>query len=191
MAKFVDVEGVIGAGKTTLVKRLTTEYDIDPVYEPVKDNPFLDKYYKNPERYGFTMQMWLMAKRNHANNAGWHLARAGVNVAIDRGRLGDRCFAVVNHECDNITDDEMAVYDAFYEAMDSHDPDIIVFLDITVAEALVRINQRGRACEQGIDPDYLHMLRVAHHDMVERARGRGIEILINPTIADIAAACGL
>jgi deoxyadenosine/deoxycytidine kinase len=54
-----------------------------------------------------------------------------------------------------------------------------------------RIASRGRDCEKGIDPDYLHMLRIEHHHMVERARGRGVEILVNPTTADIAAACGL
>jgi deoxyadenosine/deoxycytidine kinase len=191
MTKFVDVEGVIGAGKTTLVKRLTTEYDIEAVYEPVKDNPFLEKYYEDPERYGFTIQMWLMAKRNHANNAGWHLSRAGVNVAIDRGRLGDRVFAVVNNRMHNITDDEMRVYDAFFEDMNTHDPDVIVFLDIDEEEAMRRIASRGRDCEKGIDPDYLHMLRIEHQAMVDEAGDRGVNILRNPTIAEIAAACGL
>ena len=191
MAKVINVEGIPGSGKTTLVTRLTTEYDIEPVYEPVKDNPFLDKFYADERRYAFTMQMWLMARRHAANSAAFWLSRAGVNVAVDRGRLGDRCFAVVNHGCHNITDDEMNVYDTFYEAMASHDPDVLVFLDIDIDEVLKRIRNRGRECEQGIDPDYLHALRAEHRIMVERAHDRGVKILVNPTLADIAAACGL
>lgn len=191
MAKVVDVEGIIGAGKTTLVKRLTTEHDIEPVYEPVKDNPFLDKFYADPKRYALIIQMWLMARRHSANRAAFWLSRAGKNVAIDRGRLGDRCFAVVNHEVGNITDDEMQVYDEFYKNQHTHDPDIIVYLDITVDEALRRINHRNRECERKIYPDYLDMLRNQHDHMIDAAHSRGVEILVNPTIADVAAACGL
>lgn len=191
MAKRIDVEGIIGAGKTTFVEEVTTRYDIQPVYEPVKDNPFLDKYYLDPKRHGFNIQMWLLAKRSSANKAAYHLSRSGVDVIVDRGRRGDRCFATVNNALGNIGDDEMRVYEEVYEALDSRDPDIIVFLDITEHEAMSRIVKRGRDCEREITLDYLRHLRSAHIDMAKEAEARGIRVIVSPTVDDLAAICGL
>ena len=191
MSIVINIEGIIASGKTTLLKNIVSHYDIQPIYEPVKDNPFLDKFYRDPKRYAFTMQMWLLAKRHAANSAAFWLSKAGVNVIVDRGRLGDRCFARVNHRLGNIDDDEMAVYDEFFEAMDARDPDVMVLLDVDAEESLKRINGRGRECEIGITAEYLNMLLNEHEDMCRAAKTRGVTVLYNPSVADISSICSL
>lgn len=191
MTAHIDVEGIIGVGKTTFVRELTTRFDIKPVYEPIKDNPFLDKFYADPRRYAFIIQMWLLAKRNAANKAAYWLSRAGDNVVVDRGRLGDRCFARVNAAIGNMTADELAVYEEHFQALGARDPNVIVFLDVDEDQAMLRIAKRGRQCEKKIDTDYLHLLRTEHHLMVEDARGRGVQVLVSPAVDDVAMICGL
>ena len=191
MAKRIYVEGIIGVGKTTFVTDLSTRFDIHPVYEPVKDNPFLDKFYADPRRYAFTIQMWLLAKRNAADKAAYWLSKAGNNVVVDRGRLGDRCFARVNAAIGNMSADELRVYEEHFEALDSRDPDIIVFLDLDEDQAMLRIAERGRDCEKGISHDYLHLLRGEHHMMAEEAGGRGVKVMMSPAVNDVAVLCGL
>lgn len=178
MAKVINVEGIIGAGKTTLVETLNRDYEVEVVPEPVDDNPLLDKFYEDPESYAFTIQMWLLSKRHAANRAAFWLARAGRDILVDRGRRGDRCFAQVNHKLARISDDEMMVYDEFFTAMNAREPDVIVMLDITAEEAMARIEARGRACESGIDIGYLRKLRIAHMAMVEEARKRGTRVMV-------------
>lgn len=183
--RVINVEGIPGSGKTTLVRQLSSAHDVHTIYEPVKENPFLDRFYADPRRHAFTMQMWLLAKRNAANTAAFWLSRAGADVIVDRGRLGDKCFALVNHRLGNMTDDEMLIYDAFFETMDTHDPDTIIFLDIDEGLAMERIAGRGRECEKSIDIGYLRLLRSEHQRMVEGARARGVGIMIMPTIDEV------
>lgn len=194
MAKVINVEGIIGAGKTTLVDTLSRDYEVETVPEPVDDNPFLAKFYDDEKAYGYLIQMWLLSARHDANRAAFWLARGGRNILVDRGRLGDRCFARVNNALGNITDDQMMVYDKFFTSMNSRDPDAIVFIDIGVTEAGRRIEARGRECEKGIDPHYLHLLRLEHDHMVNDASQRGVEV-IRPTgdysSADVARALNL
>lgn len=187
----INIEGIPGSGKTTMVKDVVKKYDIQAVYEPVKNNPFLDKYYDDPKRYAFVIQMWLLAKRNAANKAAFWLSKAGVDVAVDRGRLGDRCFARVNTAMNNMTEDELNVYEEHFQALGARDPDVIAFLDLDENEALGRIADRGRACETAIDAGYLRLLRWEHLNMVNDARDRGVRVLISPTVEALADTCGL
>jgi NADH dehydrogenase (ubiquinone) 1 alpha subcomplex subunit 10 len=194
MGKVINVEGIIGAGKTTLVESLEREYMIDALYEPVDDNPFLAKFYDDPKGVAFKIQMWLLSRRHDANKAAFWLARTGKDVIVDRGRLGDRCFACANNVRGNIDDDEMAVYDDFFTSMDARDPDVIVYLDITVSQALKRIGWRGRDCEKDIDPDYLDELRNQHDRMTMEAGKRGVEIIKiagDHTVEEVARALNL
>ena len=187
----IDVEGTLGTGKTTFVREITNKYDIKPIYEPVKSNPFLDKFYDDPRRYAFTMQMWLLAKRHAANSAAFRLSKAGADVIVDRGRLGDRCFAHVNAELGNMTRDELGVYETFFGTMDARDPDMIVVLDVDEDEVLRRIAERGRECERQVDRGYLSMLRRQHQQMANDARGRGVKVIWSPTVDQLADICGL
>jgi len=193
VGKVVNVEGLPGSGKTTLVTSLTELYDIWPVYEPVSDNPFLTKFYEDPGAHAFKMQAWLLNKRNAANKAAYWLSRTGCDTIVDRGRQGDRCFALVNWRMGNIDDDEMSVYEEQYESLGPRDPDVIVFLDIGEFEALTRIAKRGRECERDIDVGYLAALRREHERMVEEAAGRGVRIMTecNPDPLTLGRALGL
>lgn len=187
----INIEGIPGSGKTTMTTNLAKTWKIQPVYEPVADNPFLDKFYDDPRRHAFTMQMWLLSRRHAANSAAFWLSKAGVNVVVDRGRLGDRCFARVNAAIGNMTADELDVYEQLFGAMDARDPDVIVFLDLSEDEAVKRIDARGRECEKAIDVDYLTHLRNQHLLMVEDARARGVNVLVNPDLDLVADVCGL
>ena len=60
---FISVEGNIGAGKTSLARKLSLDYDARLILESFSENPFLPKFYKNPEKYAFSLELFFMAER--------------------------------------------------------------------------------------------------------------------------------
>lgn len=188
------VEGIIGAGKTTFTKKLAEELNLRPVFEPVDDNPLLERSYKDPERYVFPMQLWLMAKRHAMQQlAAWE-ARHGeyAGSVIDRGLPGDRVFCKMHVQEGNIDEEFWGVYEYFYDVMSLNlpVPTLLVFLDAEPETAFERMKKRGREAEDGVPLDYLVKLRKGYLDlMVEiesraHAWSRGMKIMRVPWNVD-------
>lgn len=158
--------GVIGSGKTTYSQKLADSLGSEAFYESVDDNPILVKYYENPQRYAFALQIHFLNRRFRSIKD----AFVHDNNVLDRSIYEDRIFTKVNTDSGNISEEEFAVYDSLLEnmmeeleGMPKKAPDLLVYLDISLERELENIRRRGRPFEQiEHDPsllDYYKTLR--------------------------------
>ncbi len=146
------VEGPIGVGKTSLAKRFAESFGTDLLLEGADENPFLERFYKNPREAALQTQLYFLFQRSRQIQ----LLRQGdifrpVRVA-DFLMEKDRLFAQLT-----LDDEELRLYEEIYSRLtvDAPVPDLVVYLQAPVAVLAERIRQRGIAHEQYIDTVYL------------------------------------
>lgn len=165
----VAVEGIIGAGKSTLCQRLERDLDLMSVAEPVEENPYLDKFYADQKKWALHMQMWLVSRRVSATLEAIESKGLRNGLLIDRSLLGDRVFAELHRKNGNIDEDTWPIYDDFFENMIRvvPAPRVVVYLNVTPGQALVHVAKRGRASEQsGVTLEYLQALKAKYDEMI-------------------------
>jgi len=153
--RYVVIEGPIGVGKTSLARRLAALRGADLVLERAEENPFLERFYKNPRAGALPTQLYFLFQRVR------RLAQlkqsdlfAPVRVAdflLDK----DRLFARVT-----LDDEEYALYEQVYErlSLDAAVPDLVVYLQAPVEVLQERVARRGIRYEQGMEREYLEKL---------------------------------
>lgn len=149
----VIVEGLIGVGKSTFTKEFARIHKLSPMYESVDDNPFLPKFYADPQRWAYTLQMHFLYDRYSK-----HLPE---NIILDRSIWGDLCFANIQREDGTMTEEEYQSYLSHSKVLTNHVPkvDLCIHLDVPVYKAMDRISKRGRGFETSISEDYLVKLK--------------------------------
>lgn len=167
-APVIWVEGLIGAGKTTLAKILADVFGMRALFEPVDSNPYLELFYKDPKRWAFPMQMELLYRRYNMQQLAVREAVHGTGVILDRGLPGDRVFARLHMLAGNMSELEWNTYENAYEIMSCSlvAPSLLIFLDVEPDIALERVKARARGAEVGIDIDYLKSLRKGYLDLL-------------------------
>ncbi len=157
--QFVVVEGPIGVGKTSLVRRLCTSLSAEGVLEQAAQNPFLERFYRNPRVGAFPAQLYFLFQRAQ------QLAALQQQDLFARVRVADyllekdRLFARVT-----LDDAEYALYEQVYAKLDiqTPKPDLVVYLQAPVDVLLERIARRGIDYEQQIERAYLERLNEAY-----------------------------
>lgn len=174
--KLVIVEGNISAGKTTLSRALAKHLDFALFLEPVVENPFLEKFYGDPKRYAFPMQMWFLRQRFGTYLRAIRMLfdtegkKAVRGIIMDRSIFSDAVFALQNFKDGNITKREYSEYKDVRKTMLAGLPlpHIAVYLDVSPTECYDRIhNMRQRACESSIPLEYLKGLHECHKVMLD------------------------
>ena len=124
--------GMIGVGKTTYTSLLAQELGTTAFFEPVENNPILDKYYEDPEKYGFALQIYFLNKRFAAIKKAY---KADNNV-LDRSIYEDALFTYINTLQGSISDQEYRIYlDLLDNMMEEIDglpkkaPDLLIYLE--------------------------------------------------------------
>ncbi|WP_159635392.1 deoxynucleoside kinase [Erysipelothrix anatis] len=149
------IEGVVGVGKSSLM-RIIAESDYEAFEEPVVDNPILDKFYYDRERYAFPLQVFFLNKRFE------HIKQAkDVSKAVmDRSIYGDAIFARMLNLSKEMSDEEFQTYTELLANMleHVHVPKLMVYLEISVDEAMRRIKKRGRDYELVVEREYWQKL---------------------------------
>ncbi len=157
--KFVVVEGPIGVGKTSLARRLCNSLGAETVLEQAAENPFLERFYRNPRAGAFPAQLYFLFQRaQQLATLKQQDLFAPVRVA-DYLLEKDRLFARVT-----LDDAEYALYDQVYAKLDIQPPkpDLVVYLQAPVDVLLERIAKRGIGYEQHIERQYLERLNEAY-----------------------------
>ena len=157
--KFIAVEGPIGVGKTSLARRLVTSLSAQGIFEEAAQNPFLERFYKNPRAGALPTQLYFLLQRAQ-QLASLQQADLFTSVRIaDYLMEKDRLFARVT-----LDDAEYALYEQLYWKLDikSPKPDLVVYLQAPVDVLLERIARRGVDYEQHIDRHYLERLNQAY-----------------------------
>ena len=148
------IDGVVGAGKSTLSEKVSKKLDIPVFYELTNDTTtnLLEEFYKDKKRWSFTLQIhflnerFRMIKEIHKNGGG----------ILDRSIFGDRIFAQMLNEDGWMTNDEFETYSTLLDNMLEHakKPDLLVYIDCDLDTAVERIGIRGREMEQSVDEVY-------------------------------------
>jgi deoxyguanosine kinase len=157
--RFVVVEGPIGVGKTSLARRLATSFGSDLVLEQGEENPFLERFYRNPRAAAFQTQLYFLFQRAR------QMQELRQQDMFQRVRVADyllekdRLFARLT-----LDDGEFDLYQQVYArlAIDAPVPDLVVYLQAPVDVLLERIGRRGIAYEQAIERRYLERLGEAY-----------------------------
>ena len=158
---YIAIEGVIGVGKTSLVRLLRPMFTAEGLLEVFEENPFLSSFYGDRNRYAFQTQIFFLLSR-------YHQQRRAVPAALARGPLiadytfaKDALFARIN-----LSGDELELYDNLHHALAEKIPmpDLIVYLRASTETLRQRIAQRDRPYERQMEPAYLTALNQAYDD---------------------------
>lgn len=153
--EMIVVEGVVGVGKSSLM-HVISEEGYDEFEEPVVDNPVLDKFYHDRTRYSFPLQVFFLNKRFE------HIKKAKnvSNAVMDRSIYGDAIFARLLNLNGEMSNEEFQIYTELLENMleHVHVPKLMIYLEISVDEAMNRIQKRGRDYEQIVEREYWEKL---------------------------------
>ena len=159
MKKFVVVvAGNIGAGKSTLVARLSEKLGWMPFYEAVGENPYLADFYRDMPAWSFHSQVFFLARQLRHQLA---LAQHPASVIQDRCIYEDAEIFAANLRLQGaLSERDYAVYRELYVAILQYlpPPDLVIYLRASVEALLARITLRGRDFEQAISREYLARL---------------------------------
>lgn len=148
--------GTIGAGKTSLTKLLSQHLNSQPFFESVDDNPILPLFYKNPQKYGFLLQIYFLNRRLDEIKGSFD---NDLNV-LDRSIFEDSLLFKLNADLGRATQTESSIYTSLLNNMmeelpdEQHQkaPNLLIHIQVSFDTMLDRIKKRGRSFEQ-IDKD--------------------------------------
>ena len=188
----IAIAGNIGAGKTTLTQLLAKHYKIEAQLEDVVDNPYLDDFYNEMERWSFNLQVYFLNTRFRQVV---QIRKSGKNIIQDRTIYEDaNIFAPNLHAMGLMTNRDFDNYSSLFNLMEStvQAPDLLIYLRSSIPNLVNQIHKRGRDYENSISIDYLSRLNeryeawihgyekgrlliidVDHLDFVEKAEDLG------------------
>lgn len=159
------VDGIIGAGKSTVADFISETFGIELYQEILDDHSesltqrMLDRFYIDQSRWSAITQVMFL---NHRFKDLKKIERKGNEGILDRSIYGDEIFAKTIHDRGQMTTDELVIYQELLYNMLEHirKPELLIYLDVSVDTALVRIKKRNRSTEGDLIPrDYLEDLR--------------------------------
>lgn len=173
--QYIVVEGNIGAGKTSFVSRLAIDLKARLILEQYADNPFLPKFYQNPERYSFPLELSFLAAR-YKQLAG-ELAQ---NDLFNPVTIADYYFVKsLIFARNTLHDDEFNLYRQLFDIIWQQLPlpTLYVYLNSPVDRLLKNIKLRGRDYEQGISADYLLKIQQGYFDFFKTVKNFPVVIV--------------
>lgn len=159
---FIVIEGNIGAGKTSLVKRIAADYSARAIYERFEDNPFLPKFYENQERYSFPLELSFLADRyDQFKKEMGSLDLFSEFLISDYYFMKSLIFA-----SRTLQEDEYKLYKQLFSIIYQQvpKPDLYVYLHSSVGRLISNIELRGRDYEKLIQPSYLESIQQAYFE---------------------------
>jgi len=164
--KYIVIEGNIGAGKTSLAKRIASDYNAKLILEQFADNPFLPKFYKEPDRYSFPLELSFLASRYHQLKE-----EMGNRDLFQPFIVSDYYFMKsLIFAGRTLKDDEYNLYRQLfmiiYESLPK--PELFVYLYVDTDRLIQNIKLRGRSYEQEITKEYLDDIQKGYFEFFKQ-----------------------
>ncbi len=154
----IAIAGNIGVGKTTLCKMLAKHYSWNPSFEAVDNNPYLNDFYLDMQRWSFNLQVFFLNSRFRQVK---EIADSKETIIQDRTIYEDAyVFAPNLHAMGLMSSRDYENYLSLFSLMESfvHPPDLLIYLRSSVPNLVTQIQSRGRNYEESIRIDYLNRL---------------------------------
>jgi hypothetical protein len=154
----IAIAGNIGAGKTTLTQLLAKHYKWTPQYEDVLENPYLEDFYTDMERWSFNLQVYFLNSRFRQV---LQIRESGKKIIQDRTIYEDaNIFAPNLHAMGLLSQRDFDNYSSLFELMEKlvAAPDLLIYLRSSIPNLVSQIHKRGRDYENTISIDYLSRL---------------------------------
>ena len=169
--KYVAIAGNIGAGKSSLTQLIADYFGWSPFFERVDDNPYLEDFYEDMNRWSFNLQVFFLSSRfKHQRQ----IEGSPGSVVQDRSIYEDvEIFARNLNDMGLMSSRDYENYRELFDIMVSYlrKPDLLVYLRASVPTLVRHIQQRGREFENGIRIDYLERLNKLYEDWIDRYDG--------------------
>ncbi|OAA31196.1 deoxyadenosine kinase [Kosmotoga arenicorallina S304] len=163
--KYIAVEGVIGVGKTTLVRFLSRRYFLPTVLEVVEENPFLGKFYEDMDRWAFQTQLFFLLSRFDQQNDLARKLKEGAGIVSDYIFEKDHLFASLT-----LKDEQKMLYERIFGLLKEQvpKPDLVIYLYASVDVLMSRITLRDRPFERSMDRSYIELLADTYEAFFEK-----------------------
>jgi deoxyadenosine/deoxycytidine kinase len=163
---FITVEGNIGVGKTTLTHLLAKHFNARIILEEFADNPFLPKFYENPQQYAFPLELFFMAERYKQMKEMMHTTDLFQSITIS-DYLFAKCilFAKVT-----LPEEEFRLYQRLFDIIDQQIPfpSVLIFLYAPINKLQSNIKKRNRVYEQRIPDEYLEKIQDTYSSYIKQ-----------------------
>ncbi|MFI5253419.1 MAG: deoxynucleoside kinase [Bacteroidota bacterium] len=178
--RHIAIEGVIGAGKTGLAKRLAEILNGKMILEEFENNPFLEKFYEEPERYAFQAQIFFLLSRYKQLRELYQVDLFHQYLITDYIFEKDKIFAYLN-----LADDELKLYETLAASMEHSvpSPDLVVYIQCSVERLMENIKKRSRDVERKISEEYVKELNEAYNYFFFRFKGAPL-LIVNASQID-------
>lgn len=165
----ITVAGTVGVGKTTMTRKLAEALQFKTSFEKVDNNPYLDKFYSDFERWSFHLQIYFLAERFKEQK---HMVEVGGGFIQDRSIYEDTgIFAKMHADKGTMTETDYKTYTSLFEAMVMNPyfpkPNVLVYLEGDLDTILSRIQLRGREMEKQTPLSYWQEMHQRYQDWID------------------------
>ena len=168
----IAIAGNIGSGKTTLTKMLSSRFGWTPHFEPVDNNPYLEDYYKDMNRWSFNLQIYFLNKRFRDVV---EISQSQDTIIQDRTIFEDACIFAPNlHGMGLMSTRDFENYSDLFDLMMSlvNPPDLLIYLRSSIPNLVSQIQKRGREYEKSIRIDYITGLNERYENWIKDYKSR-------------------
>jgi len=172
---FIAIEGNIGAGKTSLATRIAHDFKAKLILEQFEDNSFLPKFYKEPDKYAFPLEMSFLASRfqqlkDELSSRDIFKSFTIADYFIIKSLIFSR---------KTLAEDEYKLYTRFFNIIYNQlpKPDLLVYLHVSTPNLQYNIQKRGRPYEQEIKDDYLNRIQEGYFEFIKQQENLRILIM--------------
>lgn len=178
--RYIAVEGVIGAGKTSLARMVSERLNARLVLEKFEENPFLERFYQDPDHYAFQTQIFFLLSRYKQQQELFQADLFHSTLVTDYIFERDKIFAYLN-----LQDDELRLYETLVSSIEKTIPipDLVVYLQSSVDRLLENIKERGRKYEENMSEEYIRDLNEAYNYFFFRYKNAPL-LIVNATQID-------
>jgi deoxyadenosine/deoxycytidine kinase len=165
--KHIAIAGNIGAGKTTLTTLLARHYGWQPNFEEIENNPYIDDFYQDMQRWSFHMQIYYL---NYRFRQILEIRNGEKSVVQDRTIYEDaHIFAPNLHEMGLMNTRDFETYQDLYQTIASsvQPPDLLIYLRASIPALVTQIQKRGRKFEDSLRLDYLKKLNERYENWID------------------------